>query len=408
VPGSGASASVRRLVAAAALTGAVFLTTPVTENRGGFDFDGVFYGAMAGSPLIDPLYARIAPWCYRVLTPALVRALPLDTLAAFRAVVFVSDVASLCVLFAILRRIRASGGLAEVGVLLYAGVFWTLKFSFYSPAYIDAESQLALLTIVYLTVSRRYVWLIPVLGLSALQKESLVAFALFPAARLLREGQGRLDRRRAALVASMLVVMAAALIAARALVPAVNGYSAAQTALVEMPRGADAAFWPMLAQSVFSGLGLLPIVIALEPRPALRLLRQEYEWIVYAGISLALLFGGVDKARLFLYALPLAVAMAMRSVEGIEARLGGSRTPRPVDRRRFAAWVLALLTLHLFIGNYLTPIGTFAQYLARLVPEHSNGAYLPYLARNAGLALSFVLATLVLARRPTIETAPSP
>jgi hypothetical protein len=69
---------------------------------GGFDFDGVFYGAMAGGPIIDPPYAHVPPWCFRILTPALVRALPWNTLASFRAVAFASTVALLRLVFAVL------------------------------------------------------------------------------------------------------------------------------------------------------------------------------------------------------------------------------------------------------------------------------------------------------------------
>jgi hypothetical protein len=48
-------------------------------------------------------------------------------------------------------------------------------------------------------------------------------------------------------------------------------------------------------------------------------------------------------------------------------------------------------------------MGTFEEYLARLVPEHSEGRYLPYLARDLAVAGAFVMFTLAWARAKQIE-----
>ena len=207
------------------LTAVVFATTPVTTNNEGFDFDGLFYAAMAGSPLVMPEMAHAAPWCYRIVTPYLVSLLPWETLTSFRIAAFGSDVVSLVTLFLILRRLGFADDQSLFGVALYAGVFWTLKFSFYSPAYIDPETQLFLLAIIYLTIDRRYIALVPVLILAALQKESLAAFSVFSATALVRERGGHLSTSSGLLASTMFAAPLGAIAIARAVVPAANTYS---------------------------------------------------------------------------------------------------------------------------------------------------------------------------------------
>lgn len=367
------------------LTTAVFLTTPITESHGGYDFDGVFYAAMAGSPQINPAYAHIAPWCYRLLTPALVHALPFATLTGFRCIAFVSDIGSLWLLFVILRRLRFSDGLALFGVLLYAGVFWTLRFSFYSPAYIDHQTQLGLLVIIYLTLAKRYRLAAIALAIGALQKESLAAFAVFSAAHLLRERRWRVTGETATAAALLIGLPAASLAAVRLWIPAENSFSAVQATIEQLQQLRTAAFWPVFVQSLFSGLGLLPILLIVRPRAWIAFLARAPEWIVYAAVSVVLVFGGLDKARLLLYALPLAVLMALCVAQSLYAESG---LPLCVALGTVA------LAVHGSIGGYFAPMGTFDEYLARLVPEHSSGRYVPHLVRNSSIAAAFLIVAL--------------
>jgi len=376
-------------VLALLLTAVVFATTPVTTNNAGFDFDGVFYAAMAGSPLVMPEMAHAAPWCYRIATPFFVSLLPWETLTSFRIAAFASDVASLVTLFLILRRLGFADDLSLFGVALYAGVFWTLKFSFYSPAYIDPETQLFLLAIIYLTIDRRYIALVPVLILAALQKESLAAFSVFSATALVRERGGRLSTSSSLLAFTMIAAPLGALAIAWAVVPAENTYSGVQEILGQLQLTTSARFWPVFVQSMFSGAGLLPVVVITRPGPWLKFLRERYEWIVYLAISIALLFAGRDKSRLFLYLLPILIVCTVLAAKELKIRSG---MPRAL------VWMTVLLVLHVYIGGYLTPMGSFADYLARMVPEHSDGSYLPYLARNLVLAAGFLIFTLARAR----------
>jgi hypothetical protein len=367
----------------------VGLTTPVTERNGGFDSDGVFYAAMAGDPRFPPALAAVPPWCWRPLTPRVVAALPVATLTGFRVVSIVATAGCLLLFYGLLLRLGASRGAAVVGLALYAGVFWAVKFSFYSPAYVDAPTQLVLLLVLWLVARERYGLVVPVLVLGALQKESLVALGLVAyAGRAARAGW----RSREALgyLALVLSLPLLAHLAVRALVPAAAPYSLAEVAgqawAVLRP-----AMWPRLVLEVYSGLGVLPLLLLHGWTDAARIAPREPAWRALVAVGAALLFGGVDKGRLFLYMLPAVVVWAVALLAGIRRRS---------DERRFRGWLLATLALHFYLGSYLTPVGAFPEYLARLVPIHSPGAaYVPVLASRLVLSALWLGFTALVLRR---------
>ncbi|HMI91252.1 MAG TPA: hypothetical protein VK509_07805, partial [Polyangiales bacterium] len=365
---------------AAALVAAVFFTTPVTEYRGGYDYDGVFYAAMANGE--NGIEAHLAPWGYRVLTPFLAGQLPWSTLTNFRALALVTTFVELILFGWILGRLGFSPTLRVFGVLLYAGVFWTLKFSFYAPAYIDYQTRLLLLAIIALTLAERPAWLLLVFALGALQKEALVAFVPFAVATMLLRGSPLKAWLRGAL---LVVACAAALIAVRTHVIVANpDQSQAQLMLTQAAEIFAPARWPMLLQAAFSGLGLLPALLIASARGWTPFLRAHREWCVYGAIAVILLAGGLDKARLFLYLLPLAVILTLTSISALERGL----TPPA-----FWLWAAPVLVVHFYLGGYLGPVGNVASYLAKFVPEHASNTFVPYLIRNVALSVVVAWAT---------------
>ena len=367
------------------LTAIVFFTTPLTESNQGFDYDGRIYGVMAGEKLFPPDLAYISPWRYRVLTPFLASQLPWDVLDNFRALAFGSNILSLFILFLVLQQVGFSRGFAVLGVFIYGGVFWTLKFSFYSPAYIDYLTQLILLLIIYLTLRRSSLLLILVFILAALQKESLAAFSLFSAVYFLRQ------KPRSGWIVSLLYILLlfcasfGTLLLTRFIID-VDGLSSPTTVMLwEFRKFLEPEFWLIFLQSIFSGLGFISVLLVLHYRPWLEFLRGRWEWIVYAAISLLFLFGGSDKGRLFLYFLPLAVILTLHSIHALKEFQ---------TEARFRVWIAIFLVAHLYIGRYLTPFGSFTEYLARMVPEHSEGPYLPFLFKNCLLGLGMLIFTV--------------
>jgi hypothetical protein len=355
---------------------AVFLSTPTTEYNKGWDSDGLIYGAMADPRSFPPGTASAAPWCYRVLTPYLASQLPWHGLDSFRVLAFTSDIGGLLLFAATLRQLGFSRRLATIGVLFYGGVFWTLKFSFYSPAYIDYQTQLLLLLIVFLTLRGRFWTLVPVFALAVLQKESLAAFVMFSIVVRLRRASAR-EWPAVVAFASALPAVALGTLSVVRHGSALRDASVTATVLAELQRLRDPAFWPVLLQALFSGLGLIPVLLLLHYGVWIRWLRRHWEWAIYAAVSLVLLFGGGDKARLFLYFLPIGVILLVCELGSLE---------QACTRGSFLACTALLLVAHFWIGNYLTPIGPFGTYLARMVPEHSGGTFRPYLVTNLWVA----------------------
>jgi hypothetical protein len=381
---------------AAVLVAAAFFSTPITEHNAGFDSDGVFYAAMAGEDSFPPIAGRQAPWCYRVLTPYLASLLPFQTLTSFRVLALVSNFLSLILLGEILGALHFTLSQRVFGMLLYAGSFWTLKFSFYSPAYIDYQTQLFLMLVVYFTLRRSYCLLLLTLPIAVLQRESLAAYSVFSGISILRYDVDRPFRLRAVIALAILVVPFLALLVIRSIVEPENSYSPT----VIFSHFLDAlhpSFWPVMLQAVFSGMGMIPVVLAVNIRSSKRFVRRHWHWAAYGFISLSYLFGGCDKARLFLYLLPLAVILAVRST----AVLRQNTSPA-----RFAAWTTLIIAVHLFVGGYFSPMGRFEDYLARMVPVHAGGSYLPYLIRNLLLALTLLVLTVKLV--PLVDIPPNP
>jgi hypothetical protein len=363
----------------------VFFTTPVTESNQGFDYDGRIYGVMAGEKSFEQDLAYIAPWRYRVLTPFLASQLPWNVLDNFRVLAVGSNILSLFVLFLVLEQLGFSRGFAILGIFLYSGVFWTLKFSFYSPAYIDYLTQLILLLIIYLTLRRSFLLLIPVFILAALQKESLAAFSLFSAVYFIREKSTRGWIASVTYILLLFAVSFGTLLLIRYLIDVDGSSSQTGVVLWEFRKLRDLETWLVLLQSIFSGLGFIPVLLILHYRPWLEFMRQRWAWIVYAVISLVFVFGGSDKGRLFLYFLPLAVILALHSIRALKEFQ---------PETKFQVWIVIFLLAHLYIDRYITPFGTFSEYLARMVPEHSDGEFKPYLITNLILGLTLFVFTV--------------
>jgi len=374
----------------------VWASTPLIERNGGLDYDGVYYAAMASAHPADPSLARIAPYCWRVVTPFLASLLPFGTITNFEVLAFLSNWLALALLYGLLRRSGLSYRASLLGMLLYAGIFWTVKFSFYSPCYIDYQTQAISLAILYLMLRRRY-WALPaLLALGVLQKESIIF--LVPIVYVHYAGQyGWLSRKTVLFLALSLILPALAVVAVRAWVHPIRDYAHTTHYLTNLRVLLHRGFWPRFAVALFSGLGILPALVAYRARQVYPFLRRNLHWALLVAIGILSLFGGTDKARLFLYMLPAAVVFAAEAMEPVLVRPKG------------AAWVWlgGTLLLHFYLGNLLTPMGTYEDYLRRMVPEHAIGPVWGELVRIGAVLLLWVGLTLWYAHRRA-EKAPSP
>jgi hypothetical protein len=341
------------IVAPALLVSFVWATTPLTEVNDGYDADGRFYGAMADRAAADPSLLRQAPWCWRVLTPFLASLLPFSTIRNFELLAFISNWVSLLLMYGILRRMEYSIALSAVGTLLYAGVFWAVKFSFYSPAYVDFQTQALLLAILFCMLRDRR-WLIPVLlSVAVLQKESLLLLSLVVYVHY-ASTHGWMKKRSIAYLSALVIPPTLALAIIRTVIVPINEYSAINGFVLNV-RVLFVWFWPRLVLAVFSGLGVLPVISVLRARDSFRFLRKNPAWAAQVGLGALLLLAGWDKSRLFLYMLPGVVVMVVDDI----------------SRMRSTVWLFAVLVAHYYMGHYLTPIRSSADYVARMLPEYA-------------------------------------
>jgi hypothetical protein len=267
-------------------------------------------------------------------------------------------------------------------------VFWSVKFFFYSPAYIDSGTQVFWLAILYCAVSGRYAAVPVLLTVGVLQKESLLLLAPVVwvgfAAR-----QASPPLRSLAYGCALVVPAALILLGLRTVIPATNDYTAADMIASQIAYTATPANWPRLLLAVFSGLGLLPLLAAIRPRAAAARLHEPL-WFALLVLSGLLLVGGEDKARLFLYALPAVVVFAVAAIDDVLRRVAPGR---------FAPWLAIALGLHLYLGHHLSRMGRFREYMDRMVPTYaSDDAVLSGLVRVAVVTALFAVATALLIR----------
>jgi hypothetical protein len=334
--------------------------TPLVDHHRGFDSDGRYYAAMAGETSFPDHFAAQAPWCYRVLGPWLVSLLSLPTLQAFTVLALISTSFTLLLFYVTTRHLGQSVRGAVLSVVFYASVFWSVRFAFYSPAYLDHLTQLFLVLMLY-TVARRRFWLVPpLIAVACLHKEAFLVLSL--AAYL---GYGR--HNGYSKPTSLLFLLAtiapglAALITLRIVVSPVNDHGSFDW-LQNIGAVAHWSFWPRFLLAALGGLGILPALTALKRRAVWAFLVENPSWLAIGLLGVPLLFGGSDKARLFLYMLPVMAAT-------------GAVATSEVLRNRHSSlgwlWIAASLVAHVLVGGLFARLDSFAGYLVRLVPMHA-------------------------------------
>lgn len=161
--------------------GALVLAWLTVPRAGRVGYDGRFCMAMAAGR--HGLLARAAPFCWRLLTPLLVRVLPLSPLGGFKVVSTASDALNIVLVYLLLRRCGRSTAAALLGVAFFAGAFWTLRWSFSFPAYIDTPTMVFVLAATWSMASERYPLAAAILTVGVAQKESLLALVPMVAVR---------------------------------------------------------------------------------------------------------------------------------------------------------------------------------------------------------------------------------
>ena len=156
-----------------------FWNKPMTSDDPRYAAEGDHhrYRAMAEG---DALSYPYAPYNRRVLTPLIVKALPLDAEEGFYALTFLSVAATGVALFYALSRMGLGGALSLAGMFTFFSLGWGPEYFLMNIWMIDPLSFLLLALCVWAVAARRDALFAALLVLAALNKEAgIFALALF-------------------------------------------------------------------------------------------------------------------------------------------------------------------------------------------------------------------------------------
>lgn len=395
--------------------GALMQWTPLTPVNDGRDIDGVYYTSMARDPwsvfrplpqeldenqlrelALDPARwgtdARnhFAPFCYRILSPALVslfaKARPV---AGFLMLSFVGQWIAAALLWLLLRRLGVSPWLAALGVALHLTSFWGPRFAFWSPCHPETTSLIITLALL-LSITSHVHWLTAVLlAVGALQREQILTLALFQALWLWREGRRPL--KAFALAALLVLPGFLMLLALRIAIEPINSFN-----LLDTIRFYSAQRWDHIVEShgiyivrflvgVLHTLGALPFLILLGGKTLWRDLKREWPWWGMVAVTLVLVWtGGVDCERRAYYALPLILAPLLANWQ---------------ITRRTAALMIWALVCHIVLNLALIDLSSNETYTQTAISVFMTSDEVPrHLARLGSVWVALLVGGLLINR----------
>ncbi|MFN8396857.1 MAG: hypothetical protein U0176_19685 [Bacteroidia bacterium] len=344
----------------------IWASTPLTDRYQGADSDGRQYVAMAGdSMMFGSNFARYAPFAYRVATPWVAKQIPgRDVIAKFKVLAWIDAAMMLLLCFVLFQALGFSPWDSLIGMGLYGLSFWTLKFAFYSPCYIDHQSQVIVLAILVVMAKGWWPFLPIIVFAGYFQKESVVAVIPVILAFYVSNKGWKWWPTYVIGALSVSAAVIAGLILRNNVHPinlelasplyAMEDSWAVITHTPGYPR--------ILVVAIFSCMGVMPLLVLGQLRWALRYLQRNPAWLAMTGVGLVFLLGGLDKSRLFLHMLPAVTVVSVAIISDLRRQLSPTR---------FRMWVGFLFLIHAFLGAHLEPFRDFMNYLNRMVPEHS-------------------------------------
>jgi hypothetical protein len=323
----------------------------------------------------DPLDFHVAPFCWRVLVPALAKALPFDLEWSFFLIAFAGVWMTGVVVYCLALRWLSSPSYGLVALLMWVSLGWAGKLvlrNFWLP---DSLAFFFVALAVYAILARRDALFVASVALGVLAKESV--FFVVPLYYTLRTERwidlGLL--KRCALLALPSALM---LVLLRVFIPALNEDPAYLSTLPETVRlvqeGASSygyrelflsvgverlrniSAWDLYAYSAgtFGVILLLPL-FALRRTGVLLLRFLPFLLLVYAQ-----LFFAVNTERLLVLAFPAVLLMALAGIEGISERLS-------IGPGWFVWLAFAFVALTVGFPNYFSVAQLAAQVVALLV-----------------------------------------
>jgi hypothetical protein len=262
--------------------------------------DHSYYLAMAGGLPGYPSAAHTPPFDYRILTPFIVRTLPLPATIGFHTLTIAALIGAGALLFQLLRTLGFGAGAAAGGILLFGSLYWLVEWPLMDYALVDPVSFfLAPLFLLALYRGRAPLSLGAVATIAVLNKE--VGLILLPAGLIYLWRTHRLTRAGSlALVGAPI----AAVVLVRLFVPSDSAYHpvAALQGTLSQRFG---SWWGALHDMhryFFPTWGPVLLVLAAQPQSLLRFIRAFPELaLIYLLVHLQLLVA-VDTQRVLVFA----------------------------------------------------------------------------------------------------------
>ncbi len=321
---------------------AFFRTDPMTRDNPGFSQPGDHYAyiAMAES---DRLEYPEAPFNRRVLTPALVKALPFDTETGFRALTFFCLSVTGVALYYALRQLGLSGALSLAGMLSFFSLSFATEFVLFDFWLTDPLAFFLLAFSFWAAASRRLAWFAGLLFVGALNKEAAIfALALFYGLEARRLFDLEALKRAALLgVPAML-----ALLALRLSIPSESVYSYLDLlATLGRQRLEGLTVTTLLGPLTFWAFGIGGCVLPLFALVGEQGRRLALRFLPFVMLVYSQLLFAVNNERLLVFGFPVVAVLSAFGLREI-ARLAS------VEQRLLVPLPLLMLAANLWAYGY--------------------------------------------------------
>jgi len=348
----------------ALIIAALWHITAITPERDGRGHDGRYYAMMSADERHASPYIPVAPFCYRVMTPALASYLPGPVVWRFRTINALAWWAALIAFHLLVRQCGLSKVAAYIGCGFLATCAWGPIAGLYNPCYVDPLMYLFVFMGLILMI-RRSAWLAVLLPIAMLQREQILIVWACSLAIAAAGGIRSLTHRQIAYHAGILAACMAIYAALRGWIPPVFSTAPAPwvvAAGVLKWMYEDPSYAVKSALAILYAVGLPAIAVACLP-DARAWMRSQRWPIAYVAIAALSILGGSDKARLIFLAVPVLIIAMLH---------GWVALPQHVRRIGLAA-TACLLHVYFQLPPHLMIAG--GRIIAPLVDEMDRGTH---------------------------------
>jgi hypothetical protein len=308
-----ARASALRSAAVSAV--ALAIIGAFTVDRTGPIWDSEIYFRMAAKGGL--LSGGLAPFCFRILTPAVARLVPLRLAVSFELINQVSLWAAGTLVYRLLRArgLRPETALVGPCVLIVSSF---AKFVLWYRFGVDQLALLAVVAVAWALAERRIVVAALLATVAVLGKESILLVAPFAYGEL--RSAPRVRRNLAHRVLATLAFWATPIVGfvvSRATIPHSAGEGIAQTisGWARTRLGSPKALCE-LTLAVPKTFGVMPLLMVLSWRRTLAIVRREpYAAAAIVTFLLAGIFGATDYERVYFLAIPFVLMICLPLLE---------------------------------------------------------------------------------------------